>query len=383
MDKFKQFARTHMLVGTGFALALLLLLFGILFYRPVSAADGDKLITIYDNNTNSEQTIATKATTVGDALKRANVEVGEYDAVEPGLQTELKGGVYNVNVYRARLVTVIDGNLRSNIVSPYQSAHKIAESAGITTYSEDNLELSPIDFTSGSALGLKLTIDRATPFTFVLYGKASTARTQAATVGEMLKEKGVKLGPNDGTNVPLSTPITKDMNVAVWRNGVQTITQEEEVPFTVRQVKDMAQEIGYKKIQTPGVKGKKLVTYQINMQNGVEVSRQAIQEVIQSPASEQVEIVGGKATNTFSGSFAEALARLRSCEGSYTSNTGNGYYGAYQFDRQTWGGYGGYTYASDAPPSVQDERAWQTYQRRGWQPWPSCSSKMGLQDIYR
>jgi hypothetical protein len=93
--------------------------------------------------------------------------------------------------------------------------------------------------------------------------------------------------------------------------------------------------------------------------------------------------VGGKMSNTFTGSFAEALARLRSCEGSYTSNTGNGYYGAYQFDRQTWGGYGGYPVASDAPPSVQDEKAWLTYQRRGWSPWPSCSKKMGLQDIYR
>ena len=113
------------------------------------------------------------------------------------------------------------------------------------------------------------------------------------------------------------------------------------------------------------------------------MARKEIQSVVTTQPKKQIEIVGAKMTNTFSGSFAEALARLRSCEGSYTSNTGNGYYGAYQFDKQTWGGYGGFAVASDAPAAVQDQKAWETYQRRGWQPWPSCKNSQGLQDIYR
>ncbi len=69
-----------------------------------------------------------------------------------------------------------------------------------------------------------------------------------------------------------------------------------------------------------------------------------------------------------------AWERLRFCEsgGVYTINTGNGFYGAYQFDLQTWGTMGGTGRPSDAPYWEQDLRAKALYQTRGDQPWPLC-----------
>ena len=77
---------------------------------------------------------------------------------------------------------------------------------------------------------------------------------------------------------------------------------------------------------------------------------------------------------------AASMLALRQCEagGSYTRNSGNGYYGAYQFDLRTWGGYGGYARADLAPASVQDAKFLDTFARRGWSPWPTCSHKLGL-----
>ncbi|HSX48005.1 MAG TPA: transglycosylase family protein [Candidatus Nanoarchaeia archaeon] len=66
-----------------------------------------------------------------------------------------------------------------------------------------------------------------------------------------------------------------------------------------------------------------------------------------------------------------ARIRLRESGGNYAANTGNGYYGAYQYNDGTWGGYGGYRHASDAPPAVQDQKAAETYARRGCSPWPN------------
>jgi hypothetical protein len=74
------------------------------------------------------------------------------------------------------------------------------------------------------------------------------------------------------------------------------------------------------------------------------------------------------------------MQALRYCEagGIYTRNSGNGYYGAYQYNNGTWAGYGGYARADLAPASVQDAKFMETYAARGWSPWPSCARSLGL-----
>jgi resuscitation-promoting factor RpfA len=76
-----------------------------------------------------------------------------------------------------------------------------------------------------------------------------------------------------------------------------------------------------------------------------------------------------------------AWAKLRMCEssGRYATNTGNGYYGAYQFDLSTWNTLGtGYSYPHLAPPEVQDAAAQRLQARSGWGQWPSCARALGL-----
>lgn len=349
--------------------------------EPPKPAAGERLITIHDDG--KDRGILTRAATLRQAFESAGIRIDPNDRVEPGLDEQLVASNYEVNIYRARPVTIVDGAVRIKVMSAYQTPQQIAEQAGVVLHDEDIASLSATDDIVAEGTGLKLAIDRATPVTFILYGKSTTAYTQEKTVGEMLVKKNVTLGPDDTLSVPAGTPITAGMTIELWRNGVQTVTEEQEIPFEIEKIQDKDREVGYKEVKTPGQKGKKTVTFEVEMKNGKEISRKEIQSVVSHEPKKQVEIVGAKMTNTFNGSFAEALARLRSCEGSYTSNTGNGYYGAYQFDIQTWGGYGGFANASLAPPEVQDQKAWETYQRRGWQPWPACSRSLGLQDIYR
>ena len=73
-------------------------------------------------------------------------------------------------------------------------------------------------------------------------------------------------------------------------------------------------------------------------------------------------------------------AELRQCEsgGNYGDNTGNGYYGAYQFSLSTWYSLGETGLPSNAPPAVQDAAAQRLQATAGWGQWPVCSQQLGL-----
>lgn len=68
------------------------------------------------------------------------------------------------------------------------------------------------------------------------------------------------------------------------------------------------------------------------------------------------------------------LASVRACEsgGDYATNTGNGHYGAYQFDWPTWRSVGGKVLPHLAEPLEQDYRAVRLRLRAGTGPWPVC-----------
>ena len=76
------------------------------------------------------------------------------------------------------------------------------------------------------------------------------------------------------------------------------------------------------------------------------------------------------------------LGILRDCEthSNYQSNTGNSYYGAYQFSYSTWKSMNtGYEYAYQAPPEVQDNATLKLVARAGsHSQFPGCTKSRGI-----
>ena len=94
-----------------------------------------------------------------------------------------------------------------------------------------------------------------------------------------------------------------------------------------------------------------------------------------------IATVGITATaSAASAATASDFAQLRQCEsgGNYRINTGNGYYGAYQFAQGTWNGLGFSGRPDQASPATQDAAAAKLQARSGWGQWPACSRKLGL-----
>lgn len=321
---------------------------------------GKHVLTVYDDGI--EKGVLTEADTLREALEGAGIKIGENDVTEPSLDDELVAATYDVNIYRARPVSVHDGKSVKKVMSPYRSATQVAKQAGIKLQDEDTLSLeSSEDVISDGAIE-RLTVNRATAFTFVFYGDKRTDYTQADTVRGMLEEKGIELGESDKVSPKLSTPLEAGMKVEIWREGKQTVTRKEPIKYSTRQIQDADQPIGYKKVKTKGVDGQKLVTYELVVKNGKEVSKKAIKTVVTKKATDQVEVVGTK--NSYSGSLNDWLTKLRTCEsgGNYSTNTGNGFYGAYQFMPATWNSIASLTgrtdlvgvLPSEASPADQD-----------------------------
>ena len=72
--------------------------------------------------------------------------------------------------------------------------------------------------------------------------------------------------------------------------------------------------------------------------------------------------------------------QLRRCESSdnYAENTGNGFYGAYQFSPTTWTGLGYPGRPDLESPAMQDEAAMKLQAQAGWGQWPACAAALGL-----
>ena len=77
---------------------------------------------------------------------------------------------------------------------------------------------------------------------------------------------------------------------------------------------------------------------------------------------------------TAAGAAPPHLEAIAACEsgGNPSANTGNGFYGKYQFTQSTWESVGGTGNPAAASEAEQDARAAQLYAQSGSSPWPVC-----------
>ncbi len=253
---------------------------------------GTRLVTIFDRG--EKQVAITDAKTIKEALGRASIELDPRDTVEPSLDEELVAPEYYVNIYRARPVLVVDGPTRVQVMTSHQTASHIAKDAEITLYPEDVTALTRTDTLVADGAGLQLTINRAVPFTLDLYGDRNEVRTQAHTVGEMLKEKKITLGSAGRVSMPLEAPITQGAQVRVWREGRQTVTVKQPIGYSEMFIYDADRPVNYRAVTTMGEPGVDSVTYEIEIKDGKEVAKKEIARIVTKAPKRQVVSIGIK-----------------------------------------------------------------------------------------
>lgn len=378
----RRIARHPVLIPGLMLLGLCLVAGGILLllnhnnkFKPITS-----YIVIISHD-HEQETVPTNEPTVGALLARLGITLNKGDVVEPSTSTQINEDNFRINVYRAVPVEIIDGTQKTFTVSAATTPRSIAQQAGITVYAEDYVQTVPVtNFLAQQSISEQVIIDPATPVNVNLYGTQTVIRTHATTVGQLLQEKHIILQPGDSVQPAANTPITAGGQVFVIHKGTQIQTVAQTIPIPVQTVADSSLTVGTSAIRQNGSAGSELITYQINTQNGVAVSQVPIQTVVTTQPVPEILAIGSAPLNN---SLAEWLYKLRTCEsgGNYQDDTGNGYYGAYQFSLSSWERLGYSGLPSNASPETQDTAIIQNTNASGGglaSQNPGCYYKEGL-----
>ena len=211
-----------------------LFLASVFNYANIFAEDGSYYVTIYDSGV--KLSIKTSANTkVSDVLARAGIAYTEEDTVEPSLDSLVNADNFFINIYRAYPVLIIDGDITKYVTVSGRDARTILSRAGFTVYDGDNIQLV------------------ANP-NFLETGIAATYK--------------------------------------IKRNGGETITIEEEIPFAEETVKDYTMTPGATEVRQLGVLGSKTSVYKVQYLNGKEVSRNLVSETVTREPITRITAVG-------------------------------------------------------------------------------------------
>ncbi|MDB5166458.1 MAG: hypothetical protein JWM37_530 [Candidatus Saccharibacteria bacterium] len=281
--RFRIFSKHPVAVPVFTFLALSLITIGIGLFVHLRS-DGkivDARVVIISQERGKQQVVPSRESTVGQLLSRLDIKLNQGDVVEPALSTRIDQDQFRINIYRARPVEIIDNGARTFAQSAATTSRSIANQSGVTTYAEDDIVARPVDnFVEQKAIGQQISIKRATPINVNLYGTAITTRTQAKTVGDMLKEKKIILAKDDQVTPAADQPIAPGQQIFIVRNGTTLTTETQVIDAPVQTINDPNLAYGTTAVRQQGSPGQQVVTYQVITANGKETGRTVIQAVV-------------------------------------------------------------------------------------------------------
>jgi uncharacterized protein YabE (DUF348 family) len=362
------------------AQALVIALFVAMLLASLAAVALNKSITITVDGT--DRTVHTFASDVRGAVEAAGVAVGPRDRLEPSGGTSIDSGDHII-LKRARALTLVEDGYRRQFWTTAASVRDAL--AGLDLDAQPTvLSAAPSTQIPLDGLSLEMTVRR----TVTVVDGARPARrvtTDAATVRALLDDLGAPLRPADITMPDPDTPLEDGDRVQVVRNGDGEITVITPIPAPVVEVPDAKLAKGQRVVRDPGRPGQLAAVYRILVRDGTEIARRKVKGgVVTEPRPRVVRIGTNPDAVAPAVAFGAVWDRLAACEsgGNWAADTGNGYYGGVQFDRQTWRANGGTDYAPTASQASREEQIAVAQKvrdsRGGYGAWPACSRKLGL-----
>lgn len=139
--------------------------------------------------------------------------------------------------------------------------------------------------------GMKIVVHRAVPVTLQVGGEKSRVMTAAATVGDVLKERGVVRGEKDIVAPAVDTPVHEGMQIRVDR--ITTRVVEEQVPIPNKTIRESDYNLrrGIVKVIREGSQGLERRAWQVVLKNGKEQEKRLLaSNIVKQPVDRVVRV---------------------------------------------------------------------------------------------
>ena len=334
-------------------------------------------------------------TTAGDALSTAGVSVGAHDLVAPASDQRVASG----DTVVVRTATEYDVTVDGNQTTAWSTAPSISGVLAALPASASSMAADR------SYTRAEMPVAETGETIHVIADGTTTDIVASSSEGTtaILEKAGVSAGPIDRVTLENKDGETTLRVARVVRGTVSTTT---EIPYETEEREDAEAEEGTEKTVQEGVAGSEVTeAYQETIDGNVTVSavlsttrtepttrivskgtKEKKAEEAKTSSSSGAASSGSSSSGSsaaapaaVSGDDAAIWAAIAQCEsgGNPSINTGNGYYGMYQFSLPTWRSVGGSGLPSDASVEEQTMRARMLQQRSGWGQW-GCAYRLGL-----
>ncbi|MGW3244320.1 ubiquitin-like domain-containing protein [Streptomyces sp. NPDC001070] len=322
------------------------------------------------------RTLHTFAGSVEELLRRQGIQVGDHDIVAPGPDAALHDGDTVAVRFGRPVALTLDGRPR-RIWTTAGTVDDALRQLGVRA---DGAYLSASRGEPIGRHGLELDVRTERQVTFLVDGRERPVSTNAATVGEALRDAGIELHGLDATSVDPDSFPREGQTISVMRIRGHDEIHEEPVPFPVERTEDPSLFEGTTAVDTRGRNGLRRVTYAYRTVDGVRQKPRRLAEKLLREPVRQIERVGTKRLpDSVEGADHLNWKALAQCEAGGRPNAvdASGTYGGlYQFDRRTWRNLGGRGRPQDASAKEQTYRAKRLYIQRGASPWPVCGRRL-------
>ncbi|MCI3272506.1 resuscitation-promoting factor [Streptomyces cylindrosporus] len=322
------------------------------------------------------RTLHTFADDVTELLAQQGIDVGAHDVVAPAPGTALASGDEVAVRYGRPVRLTLDGTRRE----VWTTAHTVQGALDQLGVRAEGAYMSVSRSQPIGRAGLALDVRTERAVTVMADGRASTVRTNAATVREVVEEAGVTLRGEDTTSVPGDSFPRDGQTVTVLRVTGSEEVREEAIPFKVERRDDPSLFKGTEVVEQAGQPGVRRVTYALRTVNGVrQQPRKTDSEVVREPRTQVVRVGTKPLPTSVQGADGLNWHGLAACESGGRPNAvdpSGTYGGLYQFDTRTWHSLGGSGRPQDATAQEQTFRAKKLYVRRGASPWPHCGARL-------